>query len=80
MSKILIIYSTTDGHTRNICRRLCQVVEQLDYQITLISIDDESNVDLKSFDKIILGASIRYLLPVLGYKHNMILTLPASVI
>ena len=60
MPGILIIYSTTDGHTRKICRRLCQVVEQLDHQVTLISIDDESNVDLESFDKIILGASIRY--------------------
>ena len=60
MSRILIIYSTTDGHTREICRRLCQVVVQLDHQVTLISIDDESNVDLESFDKIILGASIRY--------------------
>jgi menaquinone-dependent protoporphyrinogen oxidase len=36
------------------------VVEQLDHQITLISIDNESNVDLESFDKIVLGASIRY--------------------
>ena len=60
MSRILIIYSTTDGHTRKICRRLCQVVEQQGHQITSISIDDESDVDLESFDKIILGASIRY--------------------
>ena len=60
MSRILIIYSTTDGHTRKICRRLCQVVEQLDHQVTLISIDDTANVELESFDKIILGASIRY--------------------
>ena len=36
------------------------MVEQQDHQITLISIDDESNVDMESFDKIILGASIRY--------------------
>ena len=36
------------------------MVEQQDHQITLISIDDESNVNLGSFDKIILGASIRY--------------------
>ena len=60
MSEILIIYSTTDGHTREICRRLCQVVEQSGHQVTLISIDDEADVDLESFDKIILGASIRY--------------------
>ncbi len=60
MPGILIIYSTTDGHTRKICQRLCQVIEQLDHQVTLISIDDESNADLESFDKIVLGASIRY--------------------
>ena len=59
MSRILIIYSTTDGHTEKICQRLCQVVEQ-QHQVTLISIDDEPNLDLESFDKIILGASIRY--------------------
>lgn len=60
MSRILIIFSTTDGHTQLICQRLCQVIEPLDHQVTLVSIDDESKVDLESFDKIVLGASIRY--------------------
>lgn len=67
MSKILIIYSTTDGHTREICRRLCQVIEQQDHRVTLISIDDEPGVDLEQFDKIILGASIRY-----GKHHKQV--------
>jgi menaquinone-dependent protoporphyrinogen oxidase len=60
MANILIIYSTTDGHTREICRRLGQVIEQQDHRVTLISIDDEPSVDLQQFDRIILGASIRY--------------------
>ena len=60
MAKILIIYSTTDGHTREICQRLKQVIEEQAHQVTLKSIDDESGVDLKPFDKIVLGASIRY--------------------
>jgi len=60
MTKILIIYSTTDGHTKEICLRLKQVIEKQSKQVTLLSIDDESAVDLKSFDKIVLGASIRY--------------------
>jgi len=60
MARILIIYSTTDGHTRKICRRLRQVIEQQDHQVTLMSIDDKPNVDLESFDKIVIGASIRY--------------------
>ena len=67
MAKILIIYSTTDGHTREICQRLRQVIEQQDHRVTLISIDDESNVDLELFDKIVLGASIRY-----GKHHKQV--------
>ena len=28
MSKIVIIYSTTDGHTREICYRLLEIIEK----------------------------------------------------
>jgi menaquinone-dependent protoporphyrinogen oxidase len=64
MAEILIIYSTTDGHTLEICQRLKQVIEQQVHRVKLISIDDEKNVNLKLFDKIVIGASIRY------GKHN----------
>ena len=60
MSNIIIIYSTTDGHTREICSYLEQVVEALAHQVTLVDIDDADVVDLKPFDKIVIGASIRY--------------------
>ncbi len=60
MAKILILYASTDGHTRKICNRLQQVIELLGHQVTLVSIDDESQVDLQAFDKIVIGASIRY--------------------
>ncbi|OGR01665.1 MAG: protoporphyrinogen oxidase [Deltaproteobacteria bacterium RIFOXYD12_FULL_50_9] len=60
MAKILIIYSTTDNHTREICRRLRQVIEQQAHIVTLLSIDDEPNMELQLFDKVVLGASIRY--------------------
>ena len=60
MSKILIAYSTTDGHTQEISHRLRQLIEQRGHQVTLISIADEPDIDLNRFDKIILGASIRY--------------------
>jgi len=60
MSKILIIYSTTDGHTLKICHRLRQSVELQAHQVTLVSIDDCAGVDLLAFDKIVIGASIRY--------------------
>ena len=60
MAKILIIYSSTDGHTREICLRLQQIVETQNHQVTLISVNNGSAIDLNSFDKIIIGASIRY--------------------
>jgi len=60
MAKILIIYSTTDGHTRTICLHLQKVIEQQAHQVTLISIDDALHADLTPFDKIVMGASIRY--------------------
>ena len=58
--KILIIYSTTDGHTIVICHRLQQVIERNAHRVTLISIDDVAKLDLMAFDKIVIGASIRY--------------------
>lgn len=60
MASILLIYSTTDGHTLEICERLQQVMERLGHQVTLTSVEDALGVDLASFDRIVLGASIRY--------------------
>ena len=62
MSRILIIYSTTDGHTLRICQRLQQVIESRNsgQHVTLIPVEDCHQVDLRTFDKIVIGASIRY--------------------
>jgi menaquinone-dependent protoporphyrinogen oxidase len=60
MAKILIVYSTTDGHTRRICERLKQVAEEQDHRVVLSFIDDDPNIDLEPFDKVVIGASIRY--------------------
>lgn len=60
MANILILFSTTDGHTLKICGRLRQVIEQRGHQVTLLAIDDAGQVDLQAFDTIVIGASIRY--------------------
>jgi len=60
MTKTLIIYSTTDGHTVKICSRIIETLEQADHKVELVSVDDASGIDLEGFDKIIIGASIRY--------------------
>jgi menaquinone-dependent protoporphyrinogen oxidase len=60
MARILIVYSTTDGHTREICNRLRGVIEQQAHQVTLVPVADAPDADLGSCDKIVVGASIRY--------------------
>lgn len=60
MAKILIVYSTTDGHTIEICHRLEGIIEQQAHHVSLFSVSDSTGLDLQAFDKIIIGASIRY--------------------
>jgi menaquinone-dependent protoporphyrinogen oxidase len=60
MARILVVYSTVDGHTREICARLRQVIERQEHEVTLVPVADAANADLEAFDKIVVGASIRY--------------------
>ena len=59
MQKAVMIYSTTDGQTKRICEFLIQKLKaQID--IDLFSIEEADQVKLNLYDKIIIGASIRY--------------------
>jgi menaquinone-dependent protoporphyrinogen oxidase len=60
MANILIIYSTTDGHTRSICERLKQVVESQNHTVVVSWMSDDPEIDLQPFDTVVIGASIRY--------------------
>lgn len=60
MVKLLIAYSTTDGHTLKICERIKYVIEQQSHEVDVRLIGDDSSIDVEPFDKIVVGASIRY--------------------
>lgn len=60
MAKVLILYSTTDGHTVEICRRLMSVIEQAGDAVEMANLKDGPSLDDFEFDKIVIGASIRY--------------------
>lgn len=60
MPRILLAYSTVDGHTRKICERLCQCLERDGHAVTLAEIGTTMPAGLESHDKIVIGASIRY--------------------
>ncbi len=58
--RTLILYSSTDGHTIKICQFLQKIIEQQEDETTLISVEHESGINLKDFDRVIIGASVRY--------------------
>lgn len=60
MAKFLIIYSTTDGHTRTICSQIASTIGAHGHEVDLRPLKDNAEIDLTPYDKIILGASIRY--------------------
>ena len=60
MPTALITYSTVDGHTLSICQRIADVLERHGYLVTLIPVEEALQMDCSRFEKIVLGASIRY--------------------
>ena len=60
IANILLIYSSTDGHTKKISQKLRQVIEQHRHQVMVLPIEDVATIDISVFDKIIIGASVRY--------------------
>ena len=60
MSNNLIIFSTVDGQTRAICERIKTVLVNAGEQVELVSLEQANNLTLEHFDKVLMGASIRY--------------------
>lgn len=60
MAKIVFIYSTIDGHTLEICKRLQDIAGRQGHEATLVELNANSDVDVAPYDRIVIGASIRY--------------------
>ena len=55
----LIIYSTTDGQTKKICETIKNnSLNKNSYEV--VSVDEAFQKEIEKYDKIIIGASIRY--------------------
>lgn len=64
MNKVVILYCTTDGHTIKICQRVASVLNKAGSAVDIMEITSADPVQLITYDKIVIGASIRY------GKHN----------
>ena len=60
MANILVLYSTTDGHTVTICERLQKTMSNEGNEVELRPLADNLGIDLTPYDKVMIGASIRY--------------------
>tara|TARA_Y100001970_G_C13990738_1_gene728074 strand:+ start:333 stop:851 length:519 start_codon:yes stop_codon:yes gene_type:complete len=56
--KSIIIYSTTDGHTKKICDYIKTNSNKNNFEV--VPIGNSFDLDLELYDLIVLGASIRY--------------------
>ncbi len=63
MSGYLIIYSSTDGHTKIICEKIRSISKNRNY-IKIVSLSEARDLNLQIYEHVIIGASIRY------GKHN----------
>ena len=60
MASVIMVYSTTDGHTLKICKRLGEVIEQQGHEVTIEELKPGADIDLGPYERIVIGASIRY--------------------
>ena len=58
-SKLLILYSTIDGHTKDICEYIYKKLNGKK-KVNIISIEESENYDLSDYEEIVIGASVRY--------------------
>ena len=55
----LIIFSTTDGHTKKICERISKFLDN-EKLTKIVSLNEATKLNLSEYQRIIIGASIRY--------------------
>ena len=59
MKSFLLIYSTVDGHTKNISKEIGSHIKE-NFDVTIMSIDEVTQKTLIGHDRVLIGASIRY--------------------
>lgn len=61
MSRVLCIYSTHDGQTAKVARRIARALVDAGHAVSVLPFDDPSLVaDLEESDVVVIGAAIRY--------------------
>ncbi len=59
MKKMLVLYSTVDGQTLKIINAIEATISE-QYICEVMSLDECQHIDMAIFDKVVIGASVRY--------------------
>lgn len=61
MSRVLILYATTEGHTAKITQRIAQRLQALGHTVETHRVDAvPADLDPGAYDGVIVGSSIHY--------------------
>lgn len=56
-AKTLVLYSSVDGQTVKIIKR---IITHIEGEVTLLNMDEDPEIDFSAYNKVLIGASIRY--------------------
>ncbi|MCJ8169798.1 menaquinone-dependent protoporphyrinogen IX dehydrogenase [Atopomonas sediminilitoris] len=65
MTRFLLLYSTTDGHTRHIAEFMAKHWQAAEHDVSVQDVSLPLRYDLAAFDWVVLGASVR------GGRHQV---------
>ena len=60
MNTTLLLYSTTDGHTRKIAETLSMRLSEMGHTVKVSPVHEAAELELQTYDSVVLGAAIRY--------------------
>lgn len=63
--KILILFSTRDGQTREIAASLASELKEQAFDVDIVNLHRAASIDWQEYDGVVIGASIRY-----GHFHS----------
>ena len=64
-NQVLVLYSSVDGQTIKIINHIKQKITG---EVTVVNIDDNQHIDFSAYQKVLIGASVRYG----NFRPNMI--------
>ncbi len=63
MTKSLVLYSSVTGNTEKVAERIAEVLRRKGHDVSFVKVDEETNVDLLTYDLVFLGSAVHQWLP-----------------